>query len=125
MMIVRELEFHKERLSMASMLDQHENAEYELRFPSPVWSAHAAALVAGAPPQDAEAILNWYASMAVLGNTLGKRIGPEGAALSGPSRKRLQEVLTEAHLSAQRLAVRWSLRKARQVSPSRFDETTQ
>lgn len=125
MMIVRELEFHKMRLSMAVMYDQDEQAQYELSFPSTVWSTHATTLVAGAPPQEAEAILNWYASMAVLGYTLGKRIGPEGEVLSGPNRKRLQEVLSEAHLAAERLAARWSFRKGRLRSSSLFDEVTQ
>ena len=47
MMILRELEFHKQRLNMALLYDQHEQIEYELKFPSPVWAAHGAALVAG------------------------------------------------------------------------------
>lgn len=126
MMVVRELEFHKQRLGMAFVLDEDEGApQYELMFPSPVWTANAATLVAGAPPQEAEAILNWYASMAVLGYKLGKSIGPEGPVLIGPNRERLQQVLTEAHLAAQRLAARWSLRKGRPSSPSLFDELTQ
>jgi hypothetical protein len=122
MMIVRELEFHRQRLNMVLALDQNNQAEYELKFPSPVWSAQGATLVGGAPPQEAEAILNWYASMSVLGYTLSKRIFPEGPELSGPNRGRLQAALSEAHLAAQRLAVRWSLRKSRQISSSLFDD---
>ena len=124
MMILRELEFHKQRLNMALLYDQHEQIEYELKFPSPVWAAHGAALVAGAPPQEAEAVLNWYASMTVLGYTLGKRIGPNGSEFIGPDRQRLQAALTSAHLAAQRLATRWSQRRGRQASPSLFDEVT-
>jgi hypothetical protein len=122
MMVVRELEFHKLRLRMAVALDQLPEAQYQLMFPSPIWSAHGSTLLAGAPPQEAEAVLNWYASMAVLGYALDKRIGPEGPQLSGPDRSRLQAALTEAHLAAQRLTVRWSLRKGSQVSASLFDE---
>jgi hypothetical protein len=125
MMVVRELEFHKQRLSMVSIYDQQEQTTYDMTFPSPVWSAQGATLVAGAPPQEAEAVLNWYASMAVLGYVLGKRIGPNGPEFSGPNRQLLQAALTAAHLAAQRLAIRWSLRKGRQVSPSLFDEVMQ
>jgi hypothetical protein len=125
MMVIRELEFHRLRLSMAAALDQHEQAAYELKFPSPIWSAHGATLVAGAPPKKAEAILNWYASMEVLGYTLGKQIGPEGPELSGPDRHRLDIVLSEAQSAAHRLAVRWSLQRRRPTSLSLFDTVTQ
>ena len=44
-MLVRELAFHRLRLNMALELDQQPGANYELKFPSPVWEAQAAALV--------------------------------------------------------------------------------
>jgi hypothetical protein len=44
-MLVRELAFHRLRLHMALELDQQPGANYELKFPSPVWEAQAAALV--------------------------------------------------------------------------------
>jgi hypothetical protein len=77
-LVVRELEFHKVRLALAAAPDQHEGATYNLLFPSPHWSAHSAALLAGAPPQEAEAILNWYASLDFVGYTLGRDLDPDG-----------------------------------------------
>ena len=122
MMVLRELEFHNQRLALAAMLDQNEQATYELRFPSTVWSAHGSALLAGAPPQEAQAILNWYASMAVLGYILSRQVGPDGPHITGPERVRLQKALTDARGATRRLAIRWSLRKSVQLSPSLFDE---
>jgi hypothetical protein len=122
MMIIRELEFHRHRLNMAVMLDQHEQAEYLLQFPSPVWTAQGSALVAGASARKAEAVLSWYASMAVLGYALSRRVGLEGPSITGPDRARLHAALSDAHSAAQRLAMNWSLRKGRRFSPSLFDE---
>ena len=124
MMIARELEFHKLRLNMAVSYDQHPQAKYGLTFPSTVWLANSASLLAGATTREAEALLNWYASLAILGYELHKRIGPNGPELSGPDRARLQVALTEAHFAAQRIAVRWTFNKNRHSSPSLFDEVT-
>jgi hypothetical protein len=122
LMLVRELEFHNERLGLAKMLDQHPEAEYELKFPSPVWSAYGSDLLAAASLRNSEAVLNWYSSMAVLGYVLGRRIQPDGPQTTGPNRERLQEVLTAAHNAAQRLATRGSLRHkgTMELSPSLF-----
>ena len=47
-MLMRELAFHKMRLSLAVSFDQDPKASYLLNFPSAVWDAQAAALLAGA-----------------------------------------------------------------------------
>jgi hypothetical protein len=122
MMIVRELEFHKLRLNMAVTYDLHAQAEYGLKFPSTVWLANSTALLAGAPSRETEPLLNWYASLAVLGYELHKRIGSNGPELTGPDRARLQVALTEAYSAAQRISVRWTFNKNRHRSPSLFEE---
>jgi hypothetical protein len=93
-------------------MTEHGWSEYQLQIPSPVWGAQGFALVAVASAREAEAVLNWYASMAVLGYALSKRVGPEGSSLTGPDRTRLHA----AHSAAQRLAARWNFRKGHQFS---------
>jgi hypothetical protein len=122
LMIARELEFHNLRLNMAMSYDQHPQAEYILNFPSTVWLANSTALLAGAPAQETEPLLNWYASLAVLGYELQKRIGPTGAELTGPDRARLQVALTEAHSAAKRISVRWKFNQNLHSSSSLFEE---
>lgn len=112
------------RLRVASSYDQHPEAEYTLKFPCVVWLAQNQILLAGAPARDAEALLNWYASLAVLGYELHKSIGPNGPELSGPDRERLRVALSEAHSAAQKIAVRWTLKKNRHRSPSLFEKVT-
>jgi hypothetical protein len=121
-MLVKELEFHKARLALAESADQHPEAAYDVLFPASVWSAQGSALLAGAAFRDAEPILHWYASMAVLGNVLSRRVGPDGPEISGPDRSRLQAALTAAQEAARRLAVRGILSSASaQLSPSLFE----
>lgn len=97
MMILRELAFHQQRLHQAIYLDQIEDAQYQLMFPTAVWSAQAAAFVAGAPTKKVEPVLNWYASLAVLGSCVGRQISENGPMLIGPARDRLDAALSEAY----------------------------
>lgn len=122
MMIVRELDYHRVRLNMASAYDEVEQAQYQMNFPSSVWSAQGVKLVAGASARQAAAVADWYALMALLGNSLGRQIGPEGPTLIGPDRERLRALLAAAHAAAERLSARWSPRKRRMPSPSLIDD---
>jgi len=116
MMIVRELAFHQQRLNVATILDQNPNATYELKLPSPVWTAQASALLAGAPARRVEPILNWYASITVLGFSIGRYPGADGVQLTGPDRSRLSAALNDAYEAAVRLARHWSIR-SRTIAP--------
>ena len=100
LLISRELEFHKMRLEIVKEADQYQESEYDMLFPAEVWSAQNGSLVTGVSPKRTEAILNWYGSMAVLGNVLSRRNGPEGPQLSGPDRERLNEALEKAYEAA-------------------------
>jgi len=125
MMILRELAFHKQRLQMAIELDQSEGAQYQLMFPTAVWNAQAATCVAGAPTKKVEPLLNWYASLAVLGNSVGRQIGEHGPVLIGPSRDRLHDALSEAYSAAAKLSERWSLGKRKFKGLPLFEEVIQ
>lgn len=122
LMLLRELEYHRCRLSLAASYDQIEETQYELQFPSPIWTANASTFVAGAPLREGEALLNWYASTSILGNRLARRIGPDGPELIGPDRSRLAAALADAHEAAQRVAVRGNLWRKQMLSPSLFEE---
>jgi hypothetical protein len=110
LMIARELESHQLRLGQVVWADERDFS-YEFRFPSPAWSAYSTALLAGAPLHHAEAVLEWYAAMAVLGGMLSRQATPEGSEMTGPPRTRLREALDEAYEAAQRLAARRVLRR--------------
>jgi hypothetical protein len=105
-LVLRKLEFHEIRLALSIKLDEHPDATYELRFPLAAWSADRSALLSGAPFRDAEPILNWYATMTVLGFVLARMPGPHGPQISGPERGRLQDALSCAHDGAQRITGR-------------------
>lgn len=111
MMVLRELDFHEQRLNTAIVLDVNPQAEYMLQFPAPVWSAQSGVLLAGASPRASESLLNWYATLTVLGNQIGKQVGPDGAVLVGPDRSRMATALSEARDAAMKIASRslfWS-----------------
>jgi hypothetical protein len=120
-MVLRELEFHRQRLQMATSLDQSPY-EYDLKFPMPVWNSQGTALVAGAPVKQADAILQWYALMTVLGNSISKTTTPQGTQLGGPDRTRLKAVLDEAYFAAQKLSERGSFGKRRSPNLSLFED---
>jgi hypothetical protein len=124
MMILRELAFHKVRLSLAIQFDARLDAEYGLIFPASVWSAQASALIAGAPVRQVEPILNWYASMAVLGFSIGRQLGPNGPELSGPSRNELSNALNDAYAAAEALSQRWKIRKGTKTVLPLFEHIT-
>jgi hypothetical protein len=71
--VARELELHKIRFAMVIRADAIPNAEYQILFTSQAWAAYGSALLAGAPMRHAEAVLNWYATLNVLGRV--SRIG--------------------------------------------------
>jgi hypothetical protein len=126
LMIARELEYHRIRLSQAIWADQNPDITYELRFPSSAWSAYSSALLAGAPMRHAQAVLDWYATMTVLGGMLGRQATPEGPLMIGPDRTRLHETLEEAYAAAQGLAARRVLGRSALQRPSPlFEQPTE
>ena len=96
MMLLRELDFHQQRLEGAQSLDASPEAQYGLVLPAPVWTAQCEPLLAGAKARQAEALLNWYATLQVLGHQIGRQIGPSGAQLIGPDRARMADALLAA-----------------------------
>lgn len=117
MMVVRELDFHQQRLDLAVAADKHPDATYTLMLPAPIWTAQSVVLLAGTKASDSEALLNWYATLFVLGNQISKQLGPGGVVLGGPERSRMVDALTEARNAALRVASRsllWSYRSNQQ-----------
>jgi hypothetical protein len=121
-MLMRELAFHKMRLSLAVSFDQGPKASYLLKFPSAVWDAQAAALLAGASLRKSVPILNWYASMAVLGFSIGKQVDESGSTqMTGPDRSSLSAALTDAYGASVALSQRWSFRRRMTIALPLFD----
>lgn len=105
MMLLRELEFHKQRLSMAIQYDAIDIAEYELTFPSPIWDAKGADFVTGVSVKKAAALLNWYASLIVLGYRIGKQPAEDGQTqLIGPDRNHMLSALKSAYETARQIS---------------------
>ena len=117
MMVLRELDFHRQRLDWAQALDASSDAQYALMLPTPVWAAQCEPLLAGTAARQAEALLNWYATLQVLGHQIGRQIGPSGPELIGPDRSRMADALLAARRAALQLASRsllWSYRSNQQ-----------
>ena len=125
MMIVRELDFHMQRLELAVSADKNPDAMYTLMLPAPVWTAQSVALLAGAKPRESEALLNWYATLAVLGYQISKQVGPGGVNIVGPDRSRMVEALSDARTAALRVASRWLLWSYRSNQQSLFTSATE
>jgi hypothetical protein len=104
LLILRELQWHEDRLRLAIMADQVPTSLYELKFSSTVWSGQGPALIAGAKLQEAEAVLNWYGSMTVLGFLLARWQEPGGAKVTGPDRRELYDALNRARDAVERIA---------------------
>jgi hypothetical protein len=124
MMLIRELDFHRQRLDLAIQYDQEPAVAYGLKFDAPIWTAQSGNLLAGANAKQSEALLNWYATLAILGYSIGKQLGPDGPCLIGPDRLLLSEALGNARVAALKLASRsvfWTYRSNQQ---SLFSEVT-
>lgn len=116
LLMIKELDFHRQRLALVSALDES-NAEYGMKFPSTVWAEQGAALIDGASLRDAEPIINWYGTLEVLGYELKRLLGPDGMQMIGPDRAHLQTALLSARNAAQRLAGKGRVK----LSASPFD----
>lgn len=103
-MLLTELEFHSSRLAFATQLDSLPGATYDLKFPAPIWSAHAGVLMTGFSLTKTTPILRWYATMNYLGFRIARQIGPEGDSLVGPPRDELAESLQDAIAATRKLA---------------------
>lgn len=125
MMLIRELDFHRQRLDFAIQCDHDPTVEeYGLKLDAPIWTAQSGNLLAGANAKQSEALLNWYATLVILGYSIGKQSGPHGPSTIGPDRLLLSEALSKARVAALELASRsvfWTYRSNQQ---SLFSEVT-
>lgn len=125
MMIIRELDFHSQRLDFAVAADENPDAAYMLMLPTPVWTAQSVTLLTGAKASECEALLNWYATLTILGNQIGKQLGPNGFNLIGPNRKRMGVALNDARAAAMCIATRSLIWSYRSNQDSLFTSTTE
>ena len=106
-MLMRELEQHRRRVSMALWCDQFPEATYELVIANPEWSKHGSAYVLGARFKESITVVDWYATMNVLGLRLQRSLNSDGQpVIVGPDRERMLMLLDPAIAAVRQTAMR-------------------